>query len=475
MNIAQCDAVRRARILMSEISENFTAQYSDFDKACCDKWLVYWSTDGTPHVLEESSAGTGFFDADGQWFLPYMRHSDRGHWLEQCGMYCYGNRYKCNDSPEEAIEFIKAAGIHKFQHAGFCAHVPKSLLYPGAANDFIHMDQANSQEKPRPIIRVRNKRKYPELAAANRVIAGMRTKGVLEALDSRVLQCQWLLDTGSGHDLIDENKMSKFPTAIRKAKRKMRFDTAGGKTTASQEACLRISEMNDIEASPLILESTPPVLSVGRRVEEEGFSFHWHKPGVPYMVHPDQAAVTIATVEGNIPIVDSESTTLVLDNNERIMGFADTIGAHVCQCTNDGPTLCVPLLSLPQHVVPAKPQSLAHAIEKDDVLNPIGGSAKGGTDSTPSIQNSVQGVSKTSMKSTLLGRLGPHYHHELLVIPKHLLGLLRNWATAAMMQQTHWHQVWFTKVRKIQNPKRTSFQVGGIRTMTCSCMPSSLW
>ena len=38
---------------------------------------------------------------------------------------------------------------------------------------------------------------------------------------------------------------------------------------------------------PLLLESSPPVLSVGKRCMEEGYSFHWPSGRNPYLVSPD--------------------------------------------------------------------------------------------------------------------------------------------------------------------------------------------
>ena len=38
---------------------------------------------------------------------------------------------------------------------------------------------------------------------------------------------------------------------------------------------------------PLLLSNTPPVLSVGKRCMEEGFSFHWPANEAPYLVGPN--------------------------------------------------------------------------------------------------------------------------------------------------------------------------------------------
>ena len=43
----------------------------------------------------------------------------------------------------------------------------------------------------------------------------------------------------------------------------------------------QIGELNEI-AEPYILDSSPDVLSIGRRCVEDGYEFHWK----PYSLHP---------------------------------------------------------------------------------------------------------------------------------------------------------------------------------------------
>ena len=56
-------------------------------------------------------------------------------------------------------------------------------------------------------------------------------------------------------------------------------------------------------AMPLLLESCPPVLSVGRRCIEEGFEFRWK----PYSQHPTfrhpDGTVIVMEVEGFVPYI----------------------------------------------------------------------------------------------------------------------------------------------------------------------------
>ena len=51
---------------------------------------------------------------------------------------------------------------------------------------------------------------------------------------------------------------------------------------------------------PLLLPSSPAVLSIGRRVEKEGYSFVWMHGKKPYLVRPDGIRIELR-VESHIP------------------------------------------------------------------------------------------------------------------------------------------------------------------------------
>ena len=46
---------------------------------------------------------------------------------------------------------------------------------------------------------------------------------------------------------------------------------------------MQVGTLADV-VSPLVLNSTPPVLSVGKRCMDEGYSFIWNAGSTPYLV-----------------------------------------------------------------------------------------------------------------------------------------------------------------------------------------------
>ena len=68
----------------------------------------------------------------------------------------------------------------------------------------------------------------------------------------------------------------------------------------------QIKEFNEV-AEPYILDSTPDVLSTGRRCVEDGYAFHWE----PYSLNP-----TIITATGKVVKLISRDCCPYLDDHE---------------------------------------------------------------------------------------------------------------------------------------------------------------
>ena len=82
----------------------------------------------------------------------------------------------------------------------------------------------------------------------------------------------WIADTGCGNDLL--SKDDAVTSVVKLAKVMMTFRTANGKTEAKEcaEAHIRCLREN---VEPYLLKSTPPVLTVGGRCNNSGYSFVW--------------------------------------------------------------------------------------------------------------------------------------------------------------------------------------------------------
>jgi hypothetical protein len=64
------------------------------------------------------------------------------------------------------------------------------------------------------------------------------------------------------------------------------LSTANGRMVVEKEVLMQVGPFQQ-HVSPLLLEHSPPVLSVGKRCMEEGYSFHWPAGRNPYLIAPD--------------------------------------------------------------------------------------------------------------------------------------------------------------------------------------------
>ena len=67
---------------------------------------------------------------------------------------------------------------------------------------------------------------------------------------------------------------------MRQCTNELQLHTANGITTVQTEVMLQVKNLRE-EVTALVLESTPPVLSVGKRCKDEGWAFHWEPRSKP--------------------------------------------------------------------------------------------------------------------------------------------------------------------------------------------------
>jgi len=92
----------------------------------------------------------------------------------------------------------------------------------------------------------------------------------------------WIADTGSANDLVKVAQLSrKELQTIETHAVKARLATANGVICADKTAKISVPKLN-LSIRPLLLDNTPNVLSVGRRVVEDGWNFVWKSDGPCY-------------------------------------------------------------------------------------------------------------------------------------------------------------------------------------------------
>ena len=104
----------------------------------------------------------------------------------------------------------------------------------------------------------------------------------------RVQPDAWLIDTGSGHDLVDFALVPDSAQLIEPANSNIVPRTANSGCRPNGSIIMDIKPLKET-SSALVLENTPNVLSVGLRCMGYGYSFHWPCGQVPCQRHTSSA------------------------------------------------------------------------------------------------------------------------------------------------------------------------------------------
>jgi hypothetical protein len=111
----------------------------------------------------------------------------------------------------------------------------------------------------------------------------------------------WLIDTGCGHHLVSLKHLGADLAHILVADRPLTFNTANGKSKATEQAPLYCTELDE-DLLLYSLGSTPAVLSLGRRRMHLSYSFIWLVGQKPYFVTPGGTIVHLE-VKDDIPYI----------------------------------------------------------------------------------------------------------------------------------------------------------------------------
>ena len=112
---------------------------------------------------------------------------------------------------------------------------------------------------------------------------------------------RFILDSGSGHDLISARKAERMNLRVR-ACDPIVFHTAKGSTATHKEAEIDLGTF-DMTSQAYVLHDTPSVMSLGKRCMEEGYSFVWPSGRMPFMITKFGSRIDL-TIHDNIPYTD---------------------------------------------------------------------------------------------------------------------------------------------------------------------------
>ena len=112
---------------------------------------------------------------------------------------------------------------------------------------------------------------------------------------------RWLMDTGSGHDLISDHDIPDWnrENMMEMCPRPGELHTANGVTLVINQVSMQIVNLKD-DATALVLESTPAVLSISARCMEKGWSFEWMAGKEPTMTSPSGHKIQLRLIR-NVP------------------------------------------------------------------------------------------------------------------------------------------------------------------------------
>ena len=109
----------------------------------------------------------------------------------------------------------------------------------------------------------------------------------------------WLVDTGCGYDLASKREVALMKTFVEKAKHTITFHTANGPTVTEDVADVYVQELDE-NITLYIYNNIPPVLTVGYRCMEMGYTFIWPTGQNPFFIRHDGMIVHLA-VENYMP------------------------------------------------------------------------------------------------------------------------------------------------------------------------------
>ena len=119
---------------------------------------------------------------------------------------------------------------------------------------------------------------------------------------------KWIMDTGSGVDLVSHNHVKHAIKHFEKPQVPIDFATANGFTTAKNVCRASMPPLREI-ILPYVLSDTPAVLSVGLRCMKFGYSMHWFPHQLPFLVTPENEVIKL-DVSGDLPYLSLKAKAM---------------------------------------------------------------------------------------------------------------------------------------------------------------------
>ena len=107
---------------------------------------------------------------------------------------------------------------------------------------------------------------------------------------------RWIWDIGSGVDICGQEHVPADGSGLVRPETAIVFHTANGAVDAGPMYPGKLLPLAEAIA-PYVLESTPPLLSVGKRCMKKGYGFFWLPWKVPFLTTPSGEIFTLEVID----------------------------------------------------------------------------------------------------------------------------------------------------------------------------------
>ena len=229
------------------------------------------------------------------------------HFTKECPYFAKGN---CTFGDKCTFLHTKKAVIAHVDFRQFTgAYRPNNTDMPGANMEALRDDQG--------FITVTSTRRRGNTRVRTSTTAPDYDVGVCCPTVAMPVATRWYIDTASANDIIGHHNLTAYDKVLA-ADKILPLSTANGPTKADKQVNIT-SEVLDKDIIPYVLNNSPSVLSVPKRVMEDNYDFIWLRGQSPFLVKPDghsnvnvSGDVISLSTENGIPYVDEPAVpTLV--------------------------------------------------------------------------------------------------------------------------------------------------------------------
>ena len=156
-------------------------------------------------------------------------------------------------------------------------------------------------------------------------------------IDAFTIVGAWLLDTGCPDDMVSRDLAITLAHFFRTCAPKQ-WHSANGNVTCDSVLPIAVPDIADNNTEVYVMEDTPPLLSIGKRVIHRGYSFMWLNGKAPCLITPRNRIIPL-DMSGDCPFIKKggiHETYCTSDQIALVTGFRFTQNGL---CVDNGATI----------------------------------------------------------------------------------------------------------------------------------------